>query len=65
MATKIRTSLTKALVYAAALDAAERSKRERGVKIMDDAANDAYHETFDRLFAAIGGPSGWIDLPRQ
>lgn len=56
--------LTKGLIYAAALDAAERSKRERGIRIMDDAASDAYHAEFDRLFNAIGGVDGWMELPR-
>lgn len=55
--------LTKAIVYAAAMDAAERSKRKRGITIMDDEANDAYHDVFDRLFIAIGGAEGWINLP--
>jgi len=55
--------LTKALIYAAALDAAERSKRARGVKIMDDIACDAYHDAFQKLFKLIGGVEGWIYLP--
>jgi hypothetical protein len=37
--------------------------RERGLTAMDDEANDAYRAEFDRLFAAIGGPDGWIELP--
>lgn len=55
-------TLTKALIYAAARDAAERSKRARNIQIMDDAAADAYQAEFDRLFSVIGGPEGWIDL---
>ena len=57
-----KMTLTKAIVYAAAMDAAERSKRKRNVPIMDDEANEAYHAEFDRLFAIVGGPNGWIDL---
>ena len=58
-------TLTKAIVYAAAKDAAERSRKSRGVSVMDDVANDAYHAEFDRLFDIIGGPEGWIDLPSR
>ena len=59
------TIVTKALVYAAALDAAERSKRLRRSPVMDDEAAAAYDAEFDRLFEAIGGPQGWIDLPSK
>ena len=58
-------TLTKALVYAAALDAAERSKRVRRSSVTDDEAAEAYQAEFDRLFEAIGGPEGWIDLPSK
>jgi hypothetical protein len=57
--------LTKAIVYAAALDAAHRSMRKRGLAVMDDEGNDACHAEFDRLFEAIGGAEGWIELPRE
>jgi hypothetical protein len=60
---KIR--LTKKLIYAAATDAAERSRRRRGLTAWDDEATDAYMAQFDRLFEAIGGAHGWIDLPRE
>lgn len=53
---------TKTLIYAAARDVAARNARKRGVLIMDDEANDAYHAEFDRLFTAIGGPEGWMEL---
>jgi hypothetical protein len=53
-------TLTKAIVYAASMDAYQSAKR-RG-KSQDDC-NDAYHAEFDRLFTAIGGPEGWMNLP--
>jgi hypothetical protein len=55
--------LTKKLIHAAAMDAAERSKRKRRVATMDDEASEAYHAEHARLFALIGGVEGWIDLP--
>lgn len=55
-------TLTKAILYAAAMDAGERSARKRGLKAIDDEANDAYHAEFDRLFELIGGPEGWMEL---
>lgn len=58
-------TLTKAIIYAISQDAAERSKRARGLSVMDDTANDAYHAEFDRLFSLIGGPEGWMELQRQ
>ena len=61
----LQMKLTKALIYAAALDAAERSKRKRGVAVTDNEASDAYFETFDQLFDAIGGAEGWMDLPAK
>ena len=62
--------MTKAIIYAAAMDAAEHNKRQRGFsaaypEAWDDEANDAYHAEFDRLFAIIGGPEGWMDLPSK
>jgi hypothetical protein len=60
-----RIKLTKALIYAAATDAAERSRRERGLTDWDEEASDAYCEEFNRLFEAIGGAEGWMDLPRE
>lgn len=57
--------LTKAIIYAAAMDAAERSKRKRGLAVMDSEAEDAYYTEFDRLFHAAGGAEGWMNLPRQ
>lgn len=56
-------ALTKAIVYAAAFDAAERSKRDRGIVMIDDEAANAYDREFARLFAAVGGPAGWMELP--
>ena len=58
-------TLTKAIIYAAAQDAAERSKRARKVEVMDEDADDAYHAEFDRLFASIGAPEGWMELPSK
>ena len=58
-------TITKAIIYAAAMDAAERSKKLRGLSVMDDEANDAYHAEFDRLLAAIGGDEAWMDLPSK
>lgn len=60
-----RQGLTKAILYAAARDAAERSKRKRGLTVTDDEANDAYHAEFDRLFDLVGGPEGWMELPAE
>lgn len=57
--------LTKAIVYAAAFDAAERNKRKRRVKITDDEAAEAFQNEFDRLFAFIGKEDGWIELPSK
>ena len=57
-----RKTLTKALIYAAANDAAARSCRARGLKAWDEQASRAYHAAFDRLFQFIGGADGWIDL---
>jgi hypothetical protein len=55
-------TLTKKLIYAAGRDAAERSKRNRGLKVWDEAACEAYDDEFQRLFKIIGGPDGWINL---
>jgi hypothetical protein len=60
-----KIKITKALIYAAATDAAERSKRTRGLAAWDDVASNAYCEEFNRLFKAIGGAEGWMDLPRE
>jgi hypothetical protein len=57
--------LTKAIIYAAAFDAAERSKRQRNGAIMDQEASEAFYEELDRLFCLIGGAEGWIDLPSK
>jgi hypothetical protein len=61
----MKPTLTKSLVYSAALDAAKRDMRKRNLQVMDDAANDVWHAEFDRLFASIGGVEAWIDLPQQ
>jgi hypothetical protein len=60
-----KIKLTKALIYAAATDAAERSRRKRGLAAWDEEASDVYCEEFNRLFEAIGGADGWINLPRE
>jgi len=65
MANQEMASLTKTLVYAAANDAAERSKRARHVDVMDDEAWEAYQVVFNRLFSFVGGPTGWIHLPAR
>lgn len=57
-----KASLSKAIIYAASTDAANRSAGARGLSAWDDEANDAYHAQFDALFALIGGVEGWIDL---
>jgi hypothetical protein len=54
--------LTKKLIYAASMDAAERSKRSCGLKVWDKEADDAACNEFQRLFETIGGPEGWINL---
>ncbi len=51
--------LTKAIIYAAAMDAAVSAKR-RG-----EDQEDAYFAVFEKLFALIGGEEGWMDLPAQ
>jgi hypothetical protein len=51
--------LTKAIIYAAAMDAYKAAKRAGK---QQDACNYAYHSEFDRLFAIVGGPDGWMDL---
>jgi hypothetical protein len=56
-------TLTKKLIYAASWDAAERSKRGRGLSTWDEEAYDAACAEFNRLVEAIGGPEGWMDLP--
>lgn len=53
------TKISKAIVYAAAMDRYQSAKR-RGLS--QDECNDAYQAEFDRLFVAIGGPEGWMDL---
>ena len=61
----LKMAPTKASIHAAALDAAERSRRARGAPVIDEEADDAYHAEFDRLLALIGGQEGWIDLPEK
>jgi hypothetical protein len=60
-----RIKITKAIVYAAALDAANRIKRRKQLAAWDEEANDAYHAEFERLLAVVGGDEGWMDLPRD
>lgn len=61
----MRPALTKALIYAAALDAGLRNMRAAGRTAMNDADRDAADDEFDRLFQLIGGPDGWVDLPSK
>ena len=61
----MKMKLTKEAIYAAAMNAAERSKRSRGLKAWDEQAHDAGCAEFNRLFEAVGGPEGWIDLPAK
>ena len=57
--------LTKKLLHAAAQDAGEESKRQRGLTSWDARANEAAHDEFDRLFSAIGGIDGWLKLENE
>jgi hypothetical protein len=50
---------TKTIIYAAAMDAYVRAKRKG---LPPDKCNDA---EFERLFQAIGGPTGWMELPAE
>jgi hypothetical protein len=59
------TPVTKALIYAAATDAAVRNMRSAGRAVMSDEDRDAYQIEFDRIVAAIGGIDAWVDLPSK
>ncbi len=61
----MKRAFTKVIIYAAAMDAAKRSVRNRGGTIMDNKASDAYFAEFERLYEAIGGNEGWMELPRE
>lgn len=54
---------SKAIIHAAARDAGNRSADRRGLSSWDKEANNAAHAVFEKLFEAIGGTDGWIDLP--
>jgi hypothetical protein len=53
--------LTKSLIYAAGHDAAERSRRARGLTTWDEVAYAAACAEIERLIAAIG-IEAWIAL---
>lgn len=55
-------TLTKAILYAAQLDAYKAAKR-RGIDA--EEAADIGQAEFDRLFQIIGGPEGWMELPTE
>ncbi len=52
-------TLTKKIIYAAAMDQYASAKRKG---LSQDQANDAYQNEFDRLFVTVGGVEAWIDL---
>jgi hypothetical protein len=54
--------LTRALVHAAAMDAAKASMRAAGRSAMNDEDADRFHAVFEALFQRIGGSEGWLEL---
>jgi hypothetical protein len=57
--------LSKALIHAAALDAAERQMRRQGRIVLNEDDIERFHACFDRLFDLCGGIDGWIGLPSE
>jgi hypothetical protein len=53
----MKPRFSKTIIYAAAMDAYAKAKRKG---LPPDECNDA---EFERLFQAIGGPTGWMELP--
>lgn len=57
--------LTRALVHAAAMDAAKASMRRAGRSVMNEEDAERFHAVFDALFQRIGGPEGWLALESE
>jgi hypothetical protein len=58
-------TLSKAVIHAAAMDAAKRNMRRQGRTVLNEDDVACFQSCFDSLFELTGGPSGWFDLPPE